>query len=1158
MRLHSRLLLLLLALPLGLTAQTIADHSVLSQGTWYKLGIVETGLYKLDLAYLNSIGFNTSGIDPRHIQIYGNGGGMLPQANNVAVHDDLVENAIHVEGEADGSFDTGDFVLFYAEGPHQWDYDEASDQFRHQFNLYADTNYYFITLGAAAGKRVLEAASPNASPTYTLSAAKGLAFHERDLQNPIHSGRYWLGEKFDLSLQREFALYMGDLANEGEIHIEIQLSARSDVSTRFRISSGATLLDTINFKMVDFDNSEARNYQTRKKTFSLSPSLIGTDDSLRFQILYEKGGSVRSEGWLDWFELVYDRALSINGQSEQTFALTQQIGPNEIAEIKISGVKANTKLWDITDPLGITALPYSLNATTLTANLATENLKNLLVFNSADLLPVSNESLTNQDLHGSPLVDYIIISYPAFRAEAERLAQFHEDHYQRSTLVVSPQEIYNEFSSGRADVTALRNFIRMFYRRSAGMSPGFVCLFGDGTYNHKKHGVVAGIGEINFVPTYQSFNSWDPTTSYVSDDFYGLLEDHEGIWGEGSGRPGDAGVQVNTIDVPIGRLPIISVLEAEQLVDKIIRYATNPAGVGFGAWRNRVLLVADHKPGERADHMQQSDGYSSPIRAANPCINIDKIFMDNYPMEITAGKSRFPEGRKALLTALDRGSLIVNYTGHGGEFAWSNSRILENSDIGNMLNHDKLPAVITATCEFGRFDNPDLRSGAELMVLEPNLGAIAMFTTVRLVFSGPNETLNQNFYNYVLSYDPDKGRMPTIGEVMMHTKNETFKDGSFTNLNSRNFTLLGDPGLILNYPQLQAKITRINGQDVQTASVDTLRSLSRIRVIGIIEDAAGNPLPDFSGEMQATVFDKPSRFVTRLFPSTFYWQKNRLFNGTVSVENGAFAFEFVVPIDISYEEGLGKISLYFHNEDWDGAGCYDQLQIGGTASNAIVDTEGPKVQLYLNDHHWQDGGITGDEPYLYAEVFDQNGINTGGVGIGHEITATLDEAADFFVLNDYYQSKIDSYQEGIVRYQLKELADGPHTLKIRVWDVANNFAEDETNFIVTTDPVAALEQVLNYPNPFSGNATTFLINHNLDGKDVKLQILISTLNGQVVKVLEEEFYAVGNVYKGIDWNGQNEQGSLMSSGVYIYRVMLEDKESGQRVEAARRMILLRP
>ncbi|MEL7339717.1 MAG: type IX secretion system sortase PorU, partial [Bacteroidota bacterium] len=614
---------------------------------------------------------------------------------------------------------------------------------------------------------------------------------------------------------------------------------------------------------------------------------------------------------------------------------------------------------------------------------------------------------------------------------------------------------------------------------------------------------------------------------------------------------------VNTIDVPIGRIPVINEEEAKQMVDKIIRYATNPTGEGFGSWRNRVLLIADHKEGEGSTHVRQADSYSAPIQSADPCINIDKIYMDNYPLEITAGKSRFPEGRAALLAALDQGSLIVNYTGHGGEFAWSNSRIFENSDIGNLQNQDRLPVVITATCEFGRYDNPDLRSGAELMLLAPEAGAIGLFTTVRLVYSSPNETLNRNLYKHILTFDSTKNRMPTLGEVMMRTKNATFKSGSFSNLNSRNFTLMGDPGLILNYPQLKARITEINNAPVIEGEIDTLRSLARISIRGVVEDAGGQQLTNYNGDMDVTVFDKPSRFVTRLSNFTFFWQKNRLFNGKVTVDNGEFFFEFVVPIDISYENGFGKISLYFHNDEFDGTGCYRELHIGGTDPDAVVDKQGPDVDLFMNDNRWRDGGVTGTDPYLYAEVFDENGINSAGVGIGHEITAELDGGEEFYVLNDFYQSEANSYQRGTVRYQLNELAEGPHTLKIRVWDVANNFAEDETNFIVTSDPIAVLDQVMNYPNPFGDDPTTFMVSHNLDGKDVRLKIVISNLNGQIVKVLEEEFYAVGNVYEGMQWDGKSANGSPLANGMYVYRVLLEDMASGQSIEAASRLVLLR-
>jgi hypothetical protein len=1148
------LTLLLVAKSGFLSAQNYADESVLNTGNWYKLGIVETGVYKLDQAFLNSLGLNTAGIDPRNIQIYGNGGGMLPQPNASHRHDDLQENAIYVAGEADGSFDAGDEVWFYAEGPHAWKYDPNADTYRHEYHLYADTNYYYVRVGSIPGKRI-ESKAASGPATYNSSASRNLLFHEIDSENLIHSGRFWLGEKFDLTLSRTFGFPVPDVRADGEIRLTVQLSARSDVNTKFNVLVGTTLLSSVSINSVNYDNTESLYYRTRRSTMVIDPALVN-GDSLRVEIQYEKSGSVRSEGWLDWIEVDYDQSMGLDNAPQRPFHLTEGVGVGEVVGFNLQGGSDQFQVWNVSDPQNAFSIPYNRVGMNLELTADADSALKLVAVRDAELVPVSAEPFNNQNLHGLPLVDYLIISYPGFLTQANRLADFHRNHYQRSVAVVTPDEIYQEFSSGKQDVTAIRDFIRMFYVRSGGMSPGFVLLFGDGTYNPKKVNLPPGVGELNFVPTYQSCNSWNPTESYVSDDFFGLMEEHEGNWGEGCGRDGDDAIEVNTIDVALGRLPVISEQEATDMVDKIIDYATNPDGTGYGSWRKRVLLVADHKEGEGSTHVRQADGYTSIINNADHCINVDKLYMDNYPLVITAGKSRFPEGREALLSALDQGSLIVNYTGHGGEFAWSNSRILENSDINNMQNTHRLPAVVTATCEFGRYDNPDLRSGAELMVIRPGAGAIALFTTVRLVYSSPNETLNRNFYRQVFTFDSTRNRMPSLGEIMMRTKNATFIRGNLSNINSRNFTLLGDPGLILNYPKLDVKVTEINNEPVQEGAVDSLQSLGKVSIRGEVVDGLGQKV-DYSGELDVTVFDKPSRFVTRLSNFSFFWQKNRLFNGKATVTNGEFYFEFVVPIDISYEDGLGKISLYFHNDEVDGTGCYDELHIGGTDPNAVPDNEGPQIELFINDEYWRDGGITGASPYLFAKVFDESGINTAGTGIGHEITSWLEEDQEsVFILNDYYQAEPNSYQRGTVRYQLEDLSEGLHTLKIRVWDVANNFAEDETHFFVTTNPAVALDEVLNYPNPVE-DMTTFLINHNLDGKELNVRIEILSLTGQVVKVLENEFVATGNVYRGLQWDGKTEAGNPLSNGMYVYRVLLTEQETGLQVEASNRLVLLR-
>jgi hypothetical protein len=402
--------------------------------------------------------------------------------------------------------------------------------------------------------------------------------------------------------------------------------------------------------------------------------------------------------------------------------------------------------------------------------------------------------------------------------------------------------------------------------------------------------------------------------------------------------------------------------------------------------------------------------------------------------------------------------------------------------------------------------------------------------------------------------------MPTMGEIMMHTKNRTFPLGQTTDINSRNFTLLGDPGLILVYPELQARVTEINGTLPDPSLQDTLRSLSKVTVKGMITDDLGITQPDFQGKMAITVFDKPSKFLTRLAPFPFYWQTNRIFNGNASVENGEFSFEFVVPIDVSYEDGKGKFSFYFQGEEIDGKGCYSSLYVGGTDESVAPDTEGPQVDLYINNADWKDGGTTGSNPYLYAVLSDENGINLVASGIGHEIIGVLDDNEDnIIILNDFYTAELDDYRKGSFYYQMKNLADGPHSLKIRVWDVANNWAEARTNFIVGSDARLALNEVLNYPNPFvAGQAETrFLLGFTQTQKEYDVAVRIMGEDGRVVKVLSGSFFADGNYYRGLSWDGLTERGNPVNSGLYVYQVILTDKETGETVHNANKLVVIK-
>lgn len=1142
--------------PTHAQGRTYASRSVLSEGEWYKIGVTRAGVYRLDRQFLSQLGLNPGSFDPRNLRLYGNGGGMLPQPNSAPRHDDLLENPIVVQGEEDGRFDEGDAVLFYGDSPHQWQYEADADAYTHRWHLYADTNYYFLTVANEPGKRI-QPQTVSGTPTNAAAACRGLAFHERDVENPEKSGRYWLGEGFSgIVNERSFAFGLQDRVPEGEVRVRLRLAANADRTTSFRVLQDGQLMGTLSISRIQ-NSATAPAYLTRTHSYTLPASAI-SGDSLRLRIEYNASGDADARAWLDWVEVDYDRDIARNAQDMFWFALPA--AGSEPLRLRLSS-EAYT-LWNITQPVNVQAVPLQQAE----AVVAAEQEQRYLAFKGGFLRPTAEGRVPNQNLHGLDLADYLIITHPVFRGEAERLAQFHRDHYGRSVHVVTPQEIYHEFSSGKRDVSAMRDFVKMFYDQSSGLLPGFVLLFGDGTYDYKgllkDPNTQQPLGR-NFVPTYQSRNSWSPVSSYTSDDFFVILDDEEGFWGENARIAGDPFVldndkQVdldNLLDAAVGRLPVETPAQARLMVDKIIDYATNPEG--FGSWRNKVVLVADHFERDHSTHISQADSYTNVILSNNACVNLEKIYMDNYPAESTPNGIKFPKGKEALLGALDEGSLLVNYTGHGGEDAWSHADILLPNDIQNIQNAHRLPAYITATCSFGHYDDPETRSGAEtLLLMGENRGSIAMLTTVRLVYSSPNATLNANLYREIFTFDEEKGRMPTVGEVMKRTKNRTFSRGSTTNINSRNFTLLGDPGLILNYPRLNARITALNDLPLQQGQVDTLRSLSKVEVQGVVEDPFGNRISSYEGEIAITVFDKPSQFTTRLSPFSFSWQKNRIFNGTASVKDGQFTFSFVVPIDISYEEGTGKISLYFSGTEGDGGGCFTNMYLGGTEVAVIPDTRGPEIQLFINDEHWIDGGITDANPYLYALVSDSSGINTVGSAIGHEIIGILDQdEANAFTLNEHYTAKKDSYSEGEIWYQMRKLEEGEHELMLRVWDGANNPSEARTTFIVARNEKMVLDRILNVPNPFQ-HATEFRIGHNQAGKDLEATVRIYSLAGQLVKELKARFFATGNQYS-IEWDGQSEAGTPINNGMYLYQVLLKNPETGQEAMEVRRMLLMR-
>lgn len=1102
--------------------------SVLSEGDIYKLAIPQAGVYKIDYNFLVSqLEIAPSSIDPRKIQIYGNGGGLLPEPVSSPRYDDLVENAIFVAGEADGSFDQQDYILFYAEGPGKWSLNETSGSFQFEMNVYDNRNYYFLKIGNQNGLRT---GPPQASVagTYTADAFDDYLRLEDEKVNLLDrydlaqgSGRQWFGDYF--KNQRVFS-YNFDLTNldaTEQVNLRVRFVGRANAPTNFRVVAGNNPeITSPNIPSTVLTNPNT-NYGFASE---LTGSLNAVPGSFSVSVNYPDRAGVISEGWLDFIQLNFRRKLQYTGAP--LFFRDLRSTDHAATTFRIGNASGNFTVWDVTDPLRPVAIQGELNGQIYTFGVATEQLREFVAFQAEGALPApeSGVPVSNQNLHGMTGADMVILYHSSLKEEAQRLANHRASHDGLQVSLVEIGQLYNEFSSGRQDAVAIRDFCKMLYDRDQRFR--YLLLFGDGSFDHRNLG-----GEGNqLIVTYQTNESIHPIFAYPSDDFFGLLSDGEGA--------------INTNDdmeIAIGRLPVRDLAEARAVVDKIVNYDTNPAT--FGDWRNRIVFVADDEDFDT--HRRDADSIAVDVEASFPVLNIDKIYLDAFNQIATPGGKRAPSATEALNNNLFRGALAVTYLGHGGAKGWAQERVLQIPDIVSWENFHKLPLFITATCSFSGYDDPGFTTAGELVLLNAKGGGIALFTTVRAVYASTNETLTRAVSEEM--FIPENGKGRAIGEILRMAKN---KAGGKEN--SRKFTLLGDPSMRLALPQYTVATTQINSKDVNTGEPDTIRALQKVTIAGEVRGSNGELLDNFNGLLFPTIFDKALEYKTLGQDGTpvrtYSLRKNVLFKGRASVQNGKFQFTFVVPKDINFQFGNGKISYYAENGQLlDAAGEFRNLIIGGTDPNAATDDQGPMVDVFMNSTDFVFGGMTGPNPILLVQLQDDLGINVVGNSIGHDLTGILDENTQkTILLNDFYEAKLDDYTRGEVRFPFSSLEEGRHSIRIKAWDVANNSAEGYTEFVVASSSEVALKHVLNYPNPFV-NSTCFQFEHNLENQEMDVQVGIYTVSGRLVKTIEQRIFSEGSrlsLGDCIQWDGKDDFGDPLAKGVYLYKIRVQAANTG--------------
>ncbi|HET6767977.1 MAG TPA: type IX secretion system sortase PorU [Chitinophagaceae bacterium] len=1059
---------------------------------------------------------------------------MLSEANSDKPIDDLAENAIMVVDGGDGVFNGGDYFLFYAAGPDRWLNDSLNKRFIHQKHLYADSAYYFITT-SGIGKRIA-AAQTNTTPTVTVNSFNERIFHELDSVNLLSSGKEWLGEEFadvpGKTLSKSFSVSIPNLIVSTPAAFVSNCLARSiNAASRFDVRINNQLVQQINIPSTGAGLYDLFAQQTQQLSDILLPQ-----ESLQVNYTYVPG-SFNAQGWLNFFEIHVRRNLVLSAQL--TFRDWNSVGTNS-CEFVINNAGTSTHVWEVTDPLTpVRMLGNSSNNEFRFVNDAT-TLKEYIAFNPSNaMLPVNAGRVQNQDLHATQQTDYLVITNNLLLSEAERLAAFHRQKNNLKVAVVTTDRIFNEFSSGSADATAIRDFVKMYFDKNIPANrPKYLLLFGDASFDYKNR--IAN--NTNLVPAYQSKIFIDPLSTYTSDDFFGFLDDNEDI---------NSGLVVNLLDIGIGRIPAKNKEEAKNYVDKAIAYYSKES---FGPWRNNVSIIADDEDNNL--HLQDAELITATV-AANPVFNIQKIYLDAFPQESGSAGSRYPAVNETINNKIASGTLVFNFIGHGGAARLAEEVILDQSMINGWNNPNRLPLFITATCDFAPYDNPFINSIGENILLRPKTGGIAMMTTTRLVFSFSNRIMNDNYMEFAMQPDVN-GKYRSLGEAVMEAKNYTYQTSGDI-INNRKFTLLGDPALTLAFPQLKIWTTKVNSID-PLLQADTLSAGEKAVIEGELTDNNGSVLTSLNGTIYPVVFDKPQTLTTKANDpgsqqTSFQQQSNILFKGKASVNNGKFNFSFKVPKDINYQPGKGKISYYAEDGTIDGSDFFDGFVVGG--SSAIPDNvkEGPEIKAWLNDKKFVNGSIVNQRPILILELNDSSGINTSGTGIGHDITAILDNNSNqLFNLNDSYEADLDKYGQGYARFQMPELEPGIHTLRIKVWDVLNNSSEYILDFSVVNDEDLVIDHVLNYPNPFT-TKTQFWFEHNKPGQDLLVQIHIFSLSGKVVKRIEKTINTFGNRSTEVDWDGRDDFGDKIGRGVYIYRIKVHCNGSKPRTVTEKLVIL---
>ncbi|MFA6457159.1 MAG: type IX secretion system sortase PorU [Bacteroidota bacterium] len=1110
-------------------AKITAVNSNLSSGTWVKVEVAEDGMYKIDAAYLRAVGIDPSAQSITDVKIFGADGRVIPENLSAPRPADLPLVPVeYVDKDKDGVFDAEDYILFYGQGVTGWNYASSVKLFTHYGNPYTFSNYYFICAGGAASAKSMDSVRITTATTGSLHRTPGKVFFDEDKFNFDQSGQEWVSSPLNPGESRTVSTRLFGRVPGTPVTYRYLVYARAAESTTMSVDESGQALQTAAFGIVDFDTYYYFAYPVELLR-TITPSLVDAYQRSNVKFKYNSASNI-STAYIGWLRIFYTQQLTATNNM-LTFYSPDTTG---VVEFDADGFSSNdVAVYEISKPNATRKILYQLQqqsgALTFKDTLSIGSIHRYWIGTPDQYkTPKSFVKLPNSNLHANNGAEFIIISHNDFKSEANRLKQHKESlpgNRKLSTVVVDVDTIFNEFGIGMPDPTAIRDFLRYAVEHWS-VRPNYVLFFGDASYDYRS----ILNNDRSWVPTYQTPESNIKISTYSVEDYFSYLDP----------------AASTTVTIAHGRLAPRTNADAKLLVDKIIHYETT---LPKGQWKNMITLVADDlwtPTSTEIEHTQQTEVLAGIAMSKD--FDITRIYAEEYPTVFTSSGRRKPEVRKAILDQVNgKGTVLLNYVGHGNPKVWAHESILTLDDTrSQFVNREKLPFIVAATCDWGRFEEAGEPSSAEEVLLNKNGGAIGVLSATRAVYSSENALTNQRFYNYLFSGKPTL----RFGDAYMLMKNSL---SEITYLeNKQKYFLLGDPTLSLAAPS--GKIVVDSLLTASGAQTDTLRALEKITIKGTVRDSANAVVTGYNGTALVSIFDAERRVSIASMGGWTYDENGALiYNGEASITNGSVTASFIVPKDISYTNLNGRITLYFSNADADGRGYDRSFIVGGSNANAVPDSIGPEISIFLDNTNFRSGDVVTEHPKLFVALKDSSGINSSTNSIGHRLEAWIDGNAKSIDLTEYYKGTIDSYQEGAAEYVLENLSQGNHSIKVRAWDVHNNSSTAESFFIVAASNTLSIQHLYNFPNPVT-TSTAFTFQHN-QSLPIDVTITIYTVAGREIHKIERR--ALPDRFVKIDWNRVDSDGSEVGNGVYFYKVNATTIDGRFTSEAIGKMAIVR-